>query len=265
MKVLTSWSSVRIKSDNSKKKNPSSACRKGSVPSVLGTHLQQGLASFPVTPPTSPNRSDFHLVSTPSRLRPVQQSHVHSARGRHRCCADWSLHTYGERFLKKNTPSSAYMIRHRASEEVPASECLDAHTSWIPGRCSSANPALMPGAWCAREQRLSPLTSEALFPCLKNEANSISCSSHNQPRKEIAVSHHLPSAVKSCLSDRQNEHDPFCYLNPHSCLLSVTVSHLDICKSSNCWPSLWPPTVHTPHSIQSQTFKGQIRSYLSLL
>lgn len=192
---------------------------------MLGVHLQQGalLASLPVSPPTSPNRSDFHLVSTPSRLRPVQQSHVHSARGRHRCCE--VLHTYGECFLRKHTQSYAYTIRHRASEKVPASECLDDHTSWIPGRCSSANPALMPGAWCARDQRLSPLTSEALFPCLKNEANSISFSSHNQPRKEIAVSHHLPSAVKSCLSDCQNEHDPPLFFLPQPPQLP-TLSHL---------------------------------------
>lgn len=100
--------------------------------------------------------------------------------------------------------------------------------------------------------RLLSLTSEARFPCLQNEANSISFSSHNQPRREIAVPHHLPSVVKSCSSDHQNEHDPlffFFYINPHSCLLWVTFSHLDICKSSNCWPFLWPPTVHTLHSI----------------
>lgn len=114
----------------------------------------RALASLPVTPPTSPNRSDFHLVSTPSRLRPVQHSHMHSARGRYRCCGDWSLNTYGERFLRKGTQSYEYMSRHRASEEVPASECLDAHTSWLPGRCSSAHPALMHDAWCARDQRL---------------------------------------------------------------------------------------------------------------
>lgn len=115
MKVLTSWGCVRIKSDNSKKKiNPVPTTKEVYHPCWVCTSNRE-LASLPVTPPTLPNRSDFHFVSTPSRLRPVQQSHMHSARGRHRCCGDWSLHMYGECFLRKTTQSYAYMIRHRAS------------------------------------------------------------------------------------------------------------------------------------------------------
>lgn len=75
--------------------------------------------------------------------------------------------------------------------------------------------------------RLLSLTSEARFPCLQNEANSISFSSHNQPRREIAVSHHLPSVVKSCSSVRQNENDPlFFFFFLHQPSQLPTLSHL---------------------------------------